>query len=622
MIRSAIVFVAFIFGISFSELSPVKNTTTPIRENLSVPTKIIVSVADFGVKANSFENASPAIQKAIEFCKSKENIVLQLPGGRIDIWPDGAVKRELYVSNCTENDTITKVKNIAFFFENQNNLTIEGNNTLVMLHGKMVSFALLNCKNIKIKNISFNYERPTMSELTIKSVSDSAVETEIHPDSKYVIENGRINFYGEGWKCRAYHTILYDPQKDMMRYSSFTPFLKSKAVQTAPFRVTFEGDFSKTDFKPHDILTIRDPYRDNCGGFINLSKDVRLENVKMHYMHGLGIVSQFSENISMKKVDVVPRAGSGRIIAAFADCFHFSGCRGLVSLDSCTTSGSHDDPVNVHGTHLKITKQLSGNKLIVRFMHHQTYGFQAFLSGDSIEFVRPQTLMPEGVAKVKTVRLINLKEMELELDRELPRGVLTGDCIENTTWTPEVRISNCRFERTNTRGVLVTTRRKVLIENNTFFHTGMHAILIADDALSWFESGPVRDVTIRNNVFEDCGYNSAPGNYIIAIAPENHELVPGFFVHRNIRIENNTFKMYDYPVLNARSVNHLIFAGNNLLMDHFLPKGEIRPGFKLTGCTNVEIRNNKFSASWNSTILADKMNKKDIKTNLSITFNK
>lgn len=255
-------------------------------------------------------------------------------------------------------------------------------------------------------------------------------------------------------------------------------------------------------------------------------------------------------------------------------------------------------------------------------MHHQTYGFQAFFPDDSIVFVRPQALKPEGTAIVKSVRLISLREMELELDRKLPEEVQNGDCIENITWTPAVRITNCRFERNNTRGLLITTRRKVLIEGNTFYHTGMHAILIADDALSWFESGPVRDVTIRNNVFDNCGYNSAPENDVIAIAPENHELVPGFFVHRNIRIEKNTFKMYDYPVLTARSVDNLVFTGNRLVWDDFFPKGEFRSGFQLTGCTRVEIQDNHFSSGWNSVVSANKMNRKDIKTNLPITFNK
>ena len=117
-------------------------------------------------------------------------------------------------------------------------------------------------------------------------------------------------------------------------------------------------------------------------------------------------------------------------------------------------------------------------------MHHQTYGFEAFFAGDSIAFVNPQTLLSLGQAVVKNAMLINKKEMEIELNDPLPATIKEGDCIENITWTPELTVRNSHFERTNTRGILVTTRRKVLIENNTFFKTGMHAILIADNALS------------------------------------------------------------------------------------------------------------------------------------------
>src|SRR6187455_2437081 len=137
----------------------------------TVCSQTIISASDFGVKPNSFENSSSGIRKAIEACKLKSNATLILPGGRIDIWPEGAVKRELYISNCIEDDTLSKVKNIVFFFEDCKNITLDGNNTLVVLHGKMVSFAILNSANIQIKNISFDYERPTMSELTIKSVA-------------------------------------------------------------------------------------------------------------------------------------------------------------------------------------------------------------------------------------------------------------------------------------------------------------------------------------------------------------------------------------------------------------------------------------------------------------------
>ncbi|HKO80627.1 MAG TPA: right-handed parallel beta-helix repeat-containing protein [Chitinophagaceae bacterium] len=585
-------------------------------QRIASDTENIVSLTDFGVKPNSFENASAAVKKAIEFCKEKSAVTLLLPGGRIDLWPEGSGKKELYISNSTEDDTLSKFKNIGFLFDGFKNITVEGNNTLVVLHGKMVSFAILNSENIQLKNTRFDYERPTMSELAIQTVSAQAIETVIHPDSKYFIDNGRIHFYGEGWKSQSYHTILFEAGKNVMKYSSFKPLDESKAIQTSPLHVTFQGDFSKTSFHPGDILTLRDPYRDNSGGFISLSKNIRIENVKMHYMHGLGIVSQFSENISLIKCVAAPSGNSGRIISSFADCFHFSGCKGSILIDSCLTSGSHDDPVNVHGTHLKIMSIDANKKMTVRFMHHQTYGFEAFFARDSIAFINPQTLMPIAYAKLKNAKLISKREMELELEGNLSGNVKTGDCIENITWTPEVTIRNSRFERTNTRGMLLTTRRKVIIENNTFYRTGMHAILIANDASSWYESGAVQDVTIRNNIFEECGYNSSPGNYIINIAPENHELAPGKTVHKNIKIEKNIFKVYDYPLLSARSTEGLLFKNNTIIQTDFMNPGEKRPALYLTACKGVRIEKNDFKTKEKPIIKLVNMTNKEIKADI------
>jgi hypothetical protein len=590
--------------------------------SLSVNGQTTILASDFGVKSNSFTNASPAIKKAVESCSGKTNVTLQLPGGRIDIWPDGAFKKELYISNSTENDTLSKVKNIAFLLEGLNNITIDGNGTLVMLHGKMESFVSINCTNLVLKNISFDYERPTMSELKITSATSKEVTVEVHPDTRFDIKNGKISFYGEGWKSNAHHTISCDPITGVMKYSSFRPFLESEATQTACREVTFKGDFSKVDLQTGNVLTIRDPYRDNSGALISRSKNISLENVKMHYMHGLGIVSQFSENLSLFKVEVAPRPESGRQIAAFADCFHFSGCKGKILIDSCFTSGSHDDPINVHGTHLQITSIDEAKKITVRFMHHQTYGLEAFVAGDSISFINPQTLIPVGLAKLKSAKLINLREMEIEVVGALPTNVKTGLCIENLSWTPEVIIRNSRFEKTNTRGLLITTRRKVLIENNTFYRTGMHAILIGNDASSWFESGAVNDVTIRNNTFEECGYNQFPGNYVIAVSPENHELVPGKYVHRNIRIEENIFKVYDDPILKARSTENLIFAGNSIIYtDWMKPQIEKRASFFLNACTKVLIRNNKVSGDFESLVQTKNMLKKDLSVDIKTLKN-
>jgi hypothetical protein len=191
--------------------------------------------------------------------------------------------------------------------------------------------------------------------------------------------------------------------------------------------------------------------------------------------------------------------------------------------------------------------------------------------------------------------------------------VVVGQCIENLTWTPEVTIRNCRFERTNTRGILMTTRRKVVIENNQFYKTGMHAILIADDAASWFESGPVQDVVIRNNVFEECGYNSTPGSYVIAIAPENHDLVNGFYVHRNILIENNTFKTSVAPLLSAKSVDGLVFRHNKIISSKTVEFTADKTTFKIEACKDVTLIDNAFPADWKPILTTSHMDKSSVK---------
>ena len=72
-------------------------------------------------------------------------------------------------------------------------------------------------------------------------------------------------------------------------------------IEISPFKIKFSGDFSTANFNEGDILTIRDPYRDEVGVFNNRSHNVTFENLKFYYIHGLGIVSQLSENIDIKK---------------------------------------------------------------------------------------------------------------------------------------------------------------------------------------------------------------------------------------------------------------------------------------------------------------------------------
>ena len=558
----------------------------------------IINLSDYGVTSNSYQNASANIARAIKDAAGFDSCIIKFPGGRIDLWPDGASKQTYYISNATEHDSISKEKTIGMLFKGLSNITLEGNNTLLVYHGKIVLMAIDHCHNFKVEDLRFDFQRPTMSEMKIISKTDSDVIVNINPDSWYAIEkndnHNKLIWYGEGWKTNNPFLIDYVPSQETMHYGSWSYFSNSNATELSPFKVKFDGNFKGSEFEAGDMLSVRDPYRDEVGVSNNCSTDVTFENLKFYYIHGLGIVSQMSKNISIMNVSIAPKPGSGRVIAAFADCFHFSGCYGLIRIENSLCSGSHDDPVNIHGTALRIIKADS-NKIVVRFMHDQTWGFNAFEKSDSIEFVNHKTLLPFGIAVVKSSKMISQREIELELNIPVPKQWQEDDCVENISKTPSAIIKNNRFEHTETRGLLVTTRRNVLIEGNTFYRTGMHAILIADDCNSWFESGPVKNVTIRNNKFIDCAYNSAPDDYIIFIKPETSHFEKGRYVHSNISITGNEFQVFDSPLLFASDVDGLNFSGNDITQKSLsgFPSGT-GPAFSIEHCNKVQILNNNF----------------------------
>lgn len=574
-----------------------------------------VFVAEFGAKPYTFENNVTRLQQAIQACKERHAKVLAFDEGRYDFWPEGAVRKEYYVSNTsTERECPSKIKTVGLLFEELEGLTVVGKNTLLMFHGKMIMLAFDHCRDMQLKGLHFDFERPSASEITYTKVADGEVEVSFHRDSRYEVADGKIHLYGEGWRSNLNHCIEHDNATDHFYYSQgWNTLAKSEATEVAPGTVRFKtpaGFFPKVG----NTLTVRDIIRDQVGMFIYESQDITLEDVRMHYMHGLGIVSQYTRNVTMKGVKCVPRETTGRILASSADMMHFSGCSGKVSVLGCTFSGAHDDPINVHGTNLRAVEKVDDRTLVLRFMHGQSYGFNAYFQGDTVAFVRPSTMERYAETIVSGVKRLSERTVQVTFDRAVPAALeLDHDCVENMTCTPEVEIRGCYFTHTSARGTLVTTPRKVVIADNTYYKTGMSAILIEGDAEGWYESGPVKDVLIENNTFVDCAYQGGPAGAVIALHPSNTVVDARRPVHRNVRIVGNTFRCSGNPVLYAKSTSSLVFTGNKF-EDLSLKAGADTPMAIFNGCSHVKMTSNEWPSfvSWKS-LRWENMPKKELK---------
>eukprot|EP01051_Picozoa_sp_SAG22_P007292 SAG22_NODE_508_length_9621_cov_30.889414_3_plen_570_part_00 len=118
------------------------------------------------------------------------------------------------------------------------------------------------------------------------------------------------------------------------------------------------------------------------------------------------------------------------------------------------------------------------------------------------------------------------------------------------------------------RGILVTTRGKVRISNNTI-HTPLRpALHIADDAANWYESGPVTDVEFSGNLVlrnhSTAGSHAHQDSSPIDVAPSNTKNAT---VHRGLRILKNEIHLHQdskLPVVTAKSIAGVTLEGNRI----------------------------------------------------------
>jgi hypothetical protein len=556
-----------------------------------------VSIREFGYVPNSRVNAVPFIKKALEACRNKENALLVFPKGRYDFWPQYCEEKLYYESNTD----VIPLRRCPVLIEDFKNLTIDGMGSDFIYHDRMQPITIDSSQNITIRNINIDWDTPMMAQGKIVAVGDDYIDVAINPESPYEIENGKIFFLGEGWKSELWDAMEFDKETKFIAQGCGDGCLsngfysyKAKEISSGLVRINYQIG---RKLGLGNYLALRHSARDHAGTFIINSRNVTIENLNMFQNAGLGILSQYSENLTFRSVNCVPNASKNRIFAGHDDGLHFSNCKGQITVDNCRFLGLMDDPINVHGTSVQIIEKVNDRKLVCKFMHDQSIGFVWARPGEKVGLIDNESMNTFGTCVAESFTARNSKEFEITFKDVLPQEVAVGDALENLTWSPDVLIKNSFFGSCRARGILVTTPGKVVIEDNVFESSGS-AILIAGDANGWFESGAVKDVVIRNNLFNDACMTSVYQfcEAIISIYPEIPQMNINKPFHRNIRIEKNTFNPFDYPVLYAKSAEGLFFNDNIIKRStRFKPFHQRKFMITLEACKKVEILRNKLN---------------------------
>ena len=580
-----------------------------------------VKVSDYGLKPGTGENAIPSIIKAVNECKKHPASLLLFEKGRYDFRIDSTHRRTYYESNTT-NDT---PKNLAILLEKCNGLTLDGMNSEFVFHGSIQPITVDNSDKITIQNVNIDWDIPMTAQARI--IATSAINIDIEIDTKqfpYEITEGKLFFKGENWKARPTGFMEYEANTHRIAAGTGDEgcirgdWSMFSAEELKPGTVRLNGSFTLTP-AVGNYLILRHSKRDHAGIFIQESSNVTLENVNVYHTAGLGILSQFTRNLTYRNVKVIPNSAKNRYVSGHDDGFHISNCAGKITISECEFGGLMDDPINVHGTSVRVIEKMNEHQLKCRFMHEQSTGMTWGHPNDTIGFIEHKSMQTIAKGSVRSFEKLTAEEFIVGFSNPVPRSLVVGDALENLSWSPAVTIQNCRFESCRARGILISTPRKVLVDKNEFESSGS-AILIAGDANGWYESGAVNDVTITNNIFKD-GCMTSMYQFceaiisIYPIVPEIDSLKP---FHHNITIENNTFNAFDYPVLYALSADGVQFNKNRIIRSsQFKPFHYRKHCLTFEACLNAEVKGNQFEGDvLSKDIKLVKMDKRQLNSDL------
>jgi len=586
----------------------------------------VVEVDSFGADPTGRTDSAPAVVAALRHAKALHRPVqIVFSKGTYQLYPEHAETRELYVSNTVGADQRYRDKTIGLLVEDMHDVTIDGRGAELIYHGLQTAFASIRSTNVTFTNFSIDYAAPKVVDVTVAAtgVTDGQAwcVLSIPAGSPYRVDGTHITWLGETspvtgqpyWS--GVDALEYTQIHDLVAQRTWRaddPLFHNVAAVTDLGARQIRIDYTSAT-PPSDaglVYQMRLIEREEPGGFIWESKNVTMRSMNVYYLQQFGVLGQLCEDITIDKVNFAPDPESGRSTSAFADHVNLSGVKGEVTITDCVFDGPHDDPINIHGSYLQVVGKPGPDTLTLSYEHPQAAGFPQFYPGDEVEFVDKRTMapLPSGPAVVTEVdgpsgmdHTKPLTTMTVTFSRPVPAEIeIDGTVAENITYTPTVVISGNTFRNVPTRGILVTTRKPVLITDNRFDGMSMASIYISSDASYWYESGPVTDVTIRGNSF------TRPSGPVIFVEPTNQVVDPANPVHHNISVEGNTFDIGDVTVVDAKSVGGFTFVDNTIRrLDEPEHPPYTSPLFVFHGSSDIAITLNHYDQGLNTSAITE-----------------
>lgn len=514
----------------------------------------VYDVNDYGVEPGDHKKNTYALRLLLNAIRDEEDITLRFTSGEYHFYGDYAEEKTLYISNHDGDEP----KRLIFDLHSFRGLTLDGQGASFIFHGECLPFYLDWTIDVQLRNFSVDYARTSFSQGVVTESTPKKMKVRIDPRRfPYHVRNGILMFDGEGFSYPLNNFLEFDKDRKapvagnrdyyvLPSHSEFNIVAEEGPDQTVTLTIENDPRFEKVPGIGNTVCLRHNPRNNPCF-YLPYSTDTLIEDVVIYTAYGMGVIAVHSENITVRRLDL--RLGTDRMVTAEADATHFVACTGRIELDTCTFENQLDDASNVHGIYGKVVEAFSEDTVLLELVHHQQKGVPLFHPGDHFRLIDRQTLLPVDDVLVAEVSWLNSDLQLVQLQEPLSDDVLERIetmVAENLSYSPDVHIHDCVFRNNRARGLLISTAGQVIIEDNVFRIAGA-AILMESDANYWFESGSIKDVTVRRNRFIECGDVPVWGKGVIQSSPRVLKEDPTRKFHKRLHVHNNTFERCAKP---------------------------------------------------------------------------
>lgn len=553
----------------------------------------VINVADEGIVPGA--DVTLRLNLLMASIKDEPGVTLIFPKGTYEFYPEDA--QEIYRRVANHDNSL---KRMGFPLFGCKNITIDGGGSTFMFHGRIVPFVVDGADGVTLKNFSIDWARAFHDELRVVESDENGKFVILEADpTRYpqTIERGRLRSIKYDWKDDMSACIVWDPKTRSPIFNTqdyATGLGKHTATRAGDNRYRLEANFGKEAPPVGSVLISYGarPTSRLCPAIhLANSKDITIMNVTIYAAGGMGLIAERVENVHVDAMTVT--STRERLVSTRADATHFLGCKGQIRVENSLFEHMLDDGINVHGAYVKVVEYLGNNTFLCEISHFQQWGVTFAESGDKVALLSSVNLQPFHQTTITETRVLNEKRLLVtlaDMPQDMPEGALA---MENLSWYPDLVFRNNIIRENRARGLLVTTKGKVLIENN-IIASQMHGILIEGDNNVWYESGGVEDVTIRNNTFVNVGFDGAE-RYPLYASPKltGKQRLGDERFHRNITFANNTIRSFSGSLVFARSVGGLTIEDNSIEFSADYPGVTGFPAIDLSYCDTVSISGNK-----------------------------